>query len=757
MANCEDNSYIIYYTDLDKGTIQIQKSELISDKLDIALIGKTRLEYGEVFNENLLHLLENFAAPAIGLGNPEPDLSKTYNRLLSRPVEGQVWYNKTDQNPYVFTETNGWKTFGNINDVAGNSGVIQNKQYLPSVISIDGYNFALEECAFTVSPFHIPSEIDFVHCFVEPTGRVRMEYRIEGTLEIIEDGFANYAIIGIRDNTNKGDANPTDCQSGIAPTPTPVPSTTPTPTVSTTISPTPMVTPSTTVTLTPEPTPTVTPTITLSVSLSVTPTPTAEPSATPTQTITPTVTPTKTVTPTVTPTISTTVSVTPSFVPNNGDVFLAAVRAFGDFGAEAYYVRKIVQNEGTIRSGFTQTAVVADDEGMADSSTGTTFRDKYVMAANNNLYAFGVNLGIGLYPLSQITGSLAQSFVDVASDQFNLFVAASNYTNPASVTSGVFVYKILGSQLISSGPTMNINFGQSNIESVHYLADNYVLAETHPINNGVEIGTSIQAITVDGTVLSPVGAPQATADLDPALAVKSMNHIAVVSDGNILSHFKVDTVDGLVEQSQLDLNTVFGEKVTAIQYDKANTDLYILGKNSAGDTLLVKIATSSTYAIVAQAVIPLTVELEARDSFSVFEGIVGLLEINVANRNMVTGKFVGTVWTPIDSMLLSPANRESVSLTYILPDLPRPTPTPTPSKTPPVTPSKTPPSTPPSTPPETPPSTPPGTPPSTPPATPEPSGSGDTCNCEEAYGAGCYTVPGGCMCTGSPDMLPCNI
>lgn len=61
MANCSDNSYVIYYTNLDQGTIQIQKSALITDELDIALIGKTRLEYGEIFNENLLHVLEHLS------------------------------------------------------------------------------------------------------------------------------------------------------------------------------------------------------------------------------------------------------------------------------------------------------------------------------------------------------------------------------------------------------------------------------------------------------------------------------------------------------------------------------------------------------------------------------------------------------------------------------------------------------------------------------------------------------------------------
>ena len=60
MINCSDNTYYIYYTDASSGAIAIPiaKSSLIQD-IDVTLVGKTRLEYGEVFNENMLHLLEH--------------------------------------------------------------------------------------------------------------------------------------------------------------------------------------------------------------------------------------------------------------------------------------------------------------------------------------------------------------------------------------------------------------------------------------------------------------------------------------------------------------------------------------------------------------------------------------------------------------------------------------------------------------------------------------------------------------------------
>lgn len=301
MANCADNSYVIYYTDLDKGTIQIQKSALILGELDIALIGKTRLEYGEIFNENLLHVLEHFACPEQS-GNPGvPNYSKALGTLLENPTEGQIWYNKTQSRPHVWDGTI-WQPLATLNDVAGNSGVIAHGQTLPMPISSDGYTFTLDECTWVVSPYNIPSEIDFMHCFTDPLAVVTMQFRFEGDTGL-NNGFANYQILGIRDNVNLGEI---DCQSVAAPTATPVNSPTPTPTVTASITITPTITPTMTVTatatLTPTPTATVTPTI--SVTPSVTGTSGATPTPTPTQTDTPTPTPTAEVTPTITETLT---------------------------------------------------------------------------------------------------------------------------------------------------------------------------------------------------------------------------------------------------------------------------------------------------------------------------------------------------------------------------------------------------------------------------------------------------------------------
>jgi hypothetical protein len=69
----------------------------IDSSLDIKLIGKNYAGYGEVQNENFVHLLENFA------GSSAPP----------RPLPGQIWYDTTVKKiKYYDSTVNKWKTAG---------------------------------------------------------------------------------------------------------------------------------------------------------------------------------------------------------------------------------------------------------------------------------------------------------------------------------------------------------------------------------------------------------------------------------------------------------------------------------------------------------------------------------------------------------------------------------------------------------------------------------------------------------------------
>jgi len=298
MTNCSDNNYYIKYTDPALGTIAIPKSALDQTTLDIILLGKTRLEYGEVFNENLLHLLENFASPNDETEETEivPDLDRTFANLLEQPVIGQLWYNNSSNvlNVCVDNDPIVWKQISDYNKVSGNSGFLSHGEEIPLPVSDSGYTFSESECIWNVSPSYLSQTDEITDFTIEAPARiVNASYTTAaGTVY----GFVNYIILGFRGISAIADINNVPCS-----TPPPTPTITVTPSVTPTITVTPTVTPSVGSTLTPTPTPAVTSTP----SISVTPT------------RTPTVTPTRTPSATVTPTISVTPSPSISFIAPN--------------------------------------------------------------------------------------------------------------------------------------------------------------------------------------------------------------------------------------------------------------------------------------------------------------------------------------------------------------------------------------------------------------------------------------------------------
>lgn len=280
-TNCSDGIYTISYTDLSKNPIQINKKTLNQSVVDIALLGRARKEYGDVFDENILHILENFASPEDAANPGNPDLDSTYADLLSKPIEGQKWFNKTQKRMFIY-DGSIWKPLGAISDVGGNSGVIAHGMSLPRPVSATtGYQFSYEECSWIVSMFNFPDQTDYAICTTNSSGLVTSQYTITGDPNTV-NGYAFYQIIGIKSDV-----------VDILPTPTPTPS----------VSITPSFTPSVTISATPMPDTSPTPTPTISNTPSVTPTLSSTPSVTrtPPSSPTPSVTPSRTKQPTPTP------------------------------------------------------------------------------------------------------------------------------------------------------------------------------------------------------------------------------------------------------------------------------------------------------------------------------------------------------------------------------------------------------------------------------------------------------------------------
>lgn len=286
------SQYNIKYTDVNVPPIQINDGDINTQTVDIALFGHIKLEYGELLNENLLHLLENFACPqdpspspsnllcpAYPIGTILPDLSIATANTLSQPPLGQVWFNSTDNTPYVCVDKGdgncippSWVPLASNSDYAANWGKIYHGQQLPLPVSNSGYEFTYSECVWILTPSGSNVDFQYMVCTVSESGLVNHQYAISGT-GILVDGIANYMIIGIKSNVNNGSLT-------TPPNPPPL-NLTPTPSV------TPSITPSNGVSPTPTPTQSITPTPTVTQTLPPTITPSPTPTNTPSQTVPP--------------------------------------------------------------------------------------------------------------------------------------------------------------------------------------------------------------------------------------------------------------------------------------------------------------------------------------------------------------------------------------------------------------------------------------------------------------------------------------
>lgn len=184
--------YNVKYTDNTKKPIKVPRRVFVKDIADITLIGKRTLEYGQEFNETLLHLMESFSCPSApnDTHTPDPD-SKIYG-LLVNPLEGQLWYNSTTECLHVWDGTH-WDEFITYNAVHGNSGFINDGEYIPIPTNQFGYYHKIEDCAISVSPYFMNAEIESFECSVDSVGKVTAKYTPIGGVQ--QTGLATYAIL----------------------------------------------------------------------------------------------------------------------------------------------------------------------------------------------------------------------------------------------------------------------------------------------------------------------------------------------------------------------------------------------------------------------------------------------------------------------------------------------------------------------------------------------------------------------------------
>lgn len=183
-------SYQILYTKTQQPIIINKKQKF--DINSIQLFGKNVDEWGLEFNNNLLHILENFACPSSNENLLMPDNSAS-NSILSSPIIGQKWYSTTTKRIHTWTGVE-WSPLNSYKSISGNSGLIFSGEYIPIPTDINGTPYELEDCAIIVAPVFIDAEINSYICNVSINGLVTCVYVENGGEEQLP-AYASYVII----------------------------------------------------------------------------------------------------------------------------------------------------------------------------------------------------------------------------------------------------------------------------------------------------------------------------------------------------------------------------------------------------------------------------------------------------------------------------------------------------------------------------------------------------------------------------------
>lgn len=189
--------YRLAKTDNRLALTTVPRKSVVDDSVDLFLIGEDLEEYGQELNENMLHLLEKFSAPASPQNQSIPDVNEKLPYRLAHPTNGQIWYNSTAKRIYVWRGDK-WSRVSSPGDVAGNSGYVYDGEYIPRPIDpLTGYEFEYSECNFSISisTLGVGQLTEFV-CEVSEQGFVTAKIR-DGNTGLVPT-YANYQVIAIR-------------------------------------------------------------------------------------------------------------------------------------------------------------------------------------------------------------------------------------------------------------------------------------------------------------------------------------------------------------------------------------------------------------------------------------------------------------------------------------------------------------------------------------------------------------------------------
>lgn len=162
-------TYTVDFTDGTKTAISVINSA-VNTSTNIGLVGQGYRNYGEVIAENSLHMLENFASGS----------------APSKPVEGQLWYDSTNNQLKYFDDT--VANSGNWKPVA--SMTVQSSP--PSLVGETDGHFWLDSDTGLLSLYYSGSWISISDVAGDTRVESRTRYDINDathrTVEVIVDG-----------------------------------------------------------------------------------------------------------------------------------------------------------------------------------------------------------------------------------------------------------------------------------------------------------------------------------------------------------------------------------------------------------------------------------------------------------------------------------------------------------------------------------------------------------------------------------------
>jgi hypothetical protein len=201
--------YKVKHTDVNNlSNIIIEKGD-VDTSTDIVLFGRLKVAYGEMLNESLLHIIENFNCPQdlTVSDRATPDLTRAANNLLRNPVNGQLWYNSSDEHIYFWTEGH-WVKINEFNGAAAAAyGTIVDGEQIPLPVSPNGIAYTYSDCIWVVSPNdYLSGSFSYMECGTDDEANVTMRYTNDADTEI--QGTANYLIVAIDGNVDLGSREP---------------------------------------------------------------------------------------------------------------------------------------------------------------------------------------------------------------------------------------------------------------------------------------------------------------------------------------------------------------------------------------------------------------------------------------------------------------------------------------------------------------------------------------------------------------------